>query len=161
MASSVEELELDFDVDAPVSQLQAWWTELPEVYEAEDTREQPHRIELLEETDDGGVYETTWRGPLGVEFSLIEHLHVDGPGSWRFVIPGYGFTIQDRFEASDEGEGCHLRIRSTITYDRTLGKLVRRALIPRWRKRFTETFANAVDVFEDRQSRRSPTPASG
>lgn len=48
-----EDLVLDFDVDAPAEELESWWTDLPEVYEAENPRKQPHRIELVEETEDG------------------------------------------------------------------------------------------------------------
>jgi hypothetical protein len=53
-----EELVLDFDVAASPERLEQWWTDLPEVYEAEDPREQPHRIERLATTEDGAVDET-------------------------------------------------------------------------------------------------------
>jgi hypothetical protein len=153
-----EEFAIDFHVDAPPEELEAWWTDLPEVYEAEDPREQPHEIELLEETGDGGIYETTWRGPLGLEFTLEEHLHDEGPGAWRFVVPGRGFEIEDRFRVHPTPDGCRLEIRSTITYDHALGELARRVMLPRWREQFRETFTNAVAVFEDRHEEH-PAPA--
>lgn len=90
---------------------------------------------------------------MGLTFSLEETLHVEGPGSWRFVVPGAGFEIVDRYTVQDEGESCHLRIRSTMTYENTLGKLARKAMVPSWKDKFTEVFTNAVAVFEDRHAR--------
>lgn len=149
MVAGHEELVLEFDVSRPPDELESWWTDLPEVYEADDPREQPHRIELVEETDDGTMYETTWRGPLGMPFTLTEILHDEGPGRWRFVVPGPGFEIEDRYDVQAKGDGAHLVIRSTVTYDNMLGKLARKMMIPRWKQQFTETFSNAVAVFED------------
>lgn len=144
-----EQLVLDFDVEAPPEALESWWTDLPEVYEASDPREQPHRIQRIEETEDGGRYKTTWRGPMGLPFSLDETLHDEGPGRWRFVIPGPGYEIEDRYTVEPTDQGCHLEIRSTITYRNLFGKLARRVMIPNWKRQFTETFSNAVAVFED------------
>lgn len=149
VAAVQEELVLEFDVSRPPDELERWWTDLPEVYEADDPREQPHRIELVEETEDGKVYDTTWRGPLGMPFSLTEILRDEGPGRWRFVVPGPGFEIEDRYEVQTKGDGAHLEIRSTVTYENVLGKLARKLMLPRWKQQFTETFSNAVAVFED------------
>lgn len=145
-----DQLVLTFDVDSSPEALEAWWTDLPEIYEADDPREQPHRIELVEATEDGGVYDTTWRGPLGLPFTLTETLHDEGPGRWRFVVPGPGFEIVDRYEVETTEDGAHLEIRSTVSYDNVLGKLARKLMIPSWKEQFTETFSNAVAVFEDR-----------
>lgn len=144
-----EELALSFLVDGTPHELKRWWTDLPDTYEAEDPREQPHRIELVEETEDGGIYDTTWRGPMGIPITLREILHAEGPGRWRFEIPGPGYLIEDRYEAELDGDHTRLRIRSTITYTGLRGKITRRLLIPGWKERFAETFANAVAVFQD------------
>jgi hypothetical protein len=153
-----ESFELDVHVDGSPEALEAWWTDLPAVHEAEDPREQPHRIEHVETTDDAEIYETYWRGPLGIEYSLTEELYDEGPGRWRFVVPNPGFTIQDHYEVEPEGEGARLRIRSQITYENVLGKLVRRVMVPNWKDQFHETFTSAVAVFEDRQTAH-PSPA--
>lgn len=147
-----EELVLTFEVDGPPEDLQEWWTDLPDSYEASDPREQPHRIDLVEETEDGGIYETTWRGPLGVSFPLEERLHQEGPGRWRFVVDGPGCTIEDRYPVEPVGDGSHLEIRSGMTYDGRLGKLVRKIMLPNWKERFRETFGDAVAVYEDERS---------
>ena len=157
-----EELVLGFDVAASPERLEQWWTDLPEVYEAEDPREQPHRIERLATTEDGAVYETEWRGPMGLTFTLEETLHDEGPGRWRFVVPGPGFEIVDRYEVTATETGAHLEIRSTISYDHLPGKLAQRVMIPNWKQMFTEVFSDAVAVFEEHRAGEaaSPTRAS-
>lgn len=149
MSRPQEHLTLTFDIDASPEALESWWTDLPEVYEASDPREQPHRIERVEETEDGGIYETTWRGPLGFPFTMTERLHDEGPGRWRFVVPGAGFEIEDRYEVKATEAGAHLTIRSRVAYDNALGKLARKLMLPNWKRQLTETFSNAVEVFEE------------
>lgn len=145
-----------FTVPGTPEDIKAWWIDLPGpggVYEAEDEREQPHRIEHVRDTADGAIYDTFWRGPLGMEFKLTEHLHDDGPGRWRFVVPSPGFEIVDRYTAElVEGDGearTELVIRSTVTTTHWYGKLTRPLMLPNWTKQLTETFSDAVDVYRD------------
>jgi hypothetical protein len=67
---------------------------------------------------------------MGLTFTLDETLHDEGPGRWRFLVPGPGFEIVDRYEVTSTETGAHLEIRSTISYDHLPGKLAQRVMIP-------------------------------
>jgi hypothetical protein len=84
---------------------------------------------------------------MGLTFTLDETLHDEGPGRWRFLVPGPGFEIVDRYEVTSTETGAHLEIRSTISYDHLPGKLAQRVIIPNGKQTFTEVFSGAVAAF--------------
>ncbi|MDX1611949.1 MAG: hypothetical protein R3185_06230 [Candidatus Thermoplasmatota archaeon] len=153
MERTTEPMVLELMVPGSPEELKTWWTDLPETYEAEDPREQPHAITLMETREDSRVYDTVWRGPLGIPVHLKEILYDEGPGRWRFVVPNPGFVIEDRYTAEAHPEGTKLTIRSTITYESWLGRLTRPLMLPGWRDTLRDTFSTAATIYtEERQA---------
>jgi hypothetical protein len=96
--------------------VRAWWTDLPEDYQAKDPREQPYRIVTIRRLPNGRELRTYWRMPDGSTFDFQEILTLKPDGSWTFEIPnGMGFHIFDEFRTESVPTGTKLTIRSTLT----------------------------------------------
>jgi hypothetical protein len=121
-------VDLELNIKRPPKSVRAWWTDLPDDYLAKDPREQPHRIRVLERDGDRIEVVGTWRGPFGTERLLPETLRLREDGSWTFDARAMGLRVHDEFEAIASSDGTRLHIRSTITPDGPLGRLVARLM---------------------------------
>jgi hypothetical protein len=112
--SSVVKLELL--IRRSPESVRAWWTDLPEDYQAKDPTEQPYRIVTTGRLPNGRELRTYWRGPGGSEFGFREILVMKPDGSWTFEVPdAQGFHIFDEFRAEPVQTGTKLIIQSTLT----------------------------------------------
>jgi hypothetical protein len=116
MAESSNVINLELMIRKPPSSVRAWWTELPDDYQAKDPQEQPHRIVTKRRLPNGRELETFWRMPDGFAFNLREILTLKPDGSWTFeILDGLGFHILDEFRTEPVPSGTKLTIRSTLT----------------------------------------------
>jgi hypothetical protein len=122
------QLDLELNIRRPPRSVRAWWTDLPDDYNAKDPREEPHRIRVLERHGDRIELVGTWRGPFGTERLLPETLRLREDGSWTFDAEAMGLRIHDVFEAMPSGDGTRLHIRSVIRPNKLRGRIVARLM---------------------------------
>jgi hypothetical protein len=117
MAKENEVFELHLLIRKSPKSIRAWWTDLPDDYQANDPREQPYRIVTLRRTPNGRELRTYWRLPDGSTRDWQELLTMKPDGSWTFEIPNHpaGLHILDEFRTESAPEGTVLHIRSTLT----------------------------------------------
>lgn len=142
-------LRFRFDVKRPPAAIKKWWTDLPDLYEATDPREQPHRIEVVKRTPDGAVLRTHWRMPGGREFTGLETLKVGADGAWSFDLEGFfGVHVRDDFVARPAPGGAVLEVTSTLTADSLKARIALPFVARFARKAFGTTWRTAVDICE-------------
>ena len=111
-----EVINLELMIRKPPASVRAWWTDLPEDYQAKDPQEQPYRIVTTRRLPNRRELRTYWRMPDGTAFDFQEILALKPDGSWTFEIPnGIGFHIKDEFRTEPVPTGTKLTIRSTLT----------------------------------------------
>jgi len=111
-----EVINLELMIRKPPASVRAWWTDLPEDYQAKDPQEQPYRIVTTRRLPNGRELRTYRRMPDGTAFDFQEILALKPDGSWTFEIPnGVGFHIKDEFRTEPVPTGTKLTIRSTLT----------------------------------------------
>jgi len=111
-----EIINLELMIRKTPDSVRAWWTDLPEDYQAKDPQEQPYRIVTTRRLPSGRELRTYWRMPDGSAFDFQEILALKPDGSWTFEIPnGMGFHIKDEFRTESVPSGTKLTIRSTLT----------------------------------------------
>ena len=111
-----EIINLELMIRKTPDSVRAWWTDLPEDYQAKDPQEQPYRIVTTRRLPSGRELRTYWRMPDGSAFDFQEILALKPDGSWTFEIPnGMGFRILDEFRAEPAPMGTKLTIQSTLT----------------------------------------------
>ena len=111
-----EIINLELMIRKTPDSVRAWWTDLPEDYQAKDPQEQPYRIVTTRRLPNGRELRTYWRMPDGSAFDFQEILALKPDGSWTFEIPnGMGFHIKDEFRTESVPSGTKLTIRSTLT----------------------------------------------
>ena len=116
MSHGSDVINLELVIRKAPQSIRAWWTDLPEDYQAKDSMEQPYRIVTRRRLSSGRELETFWRMPDGSTFSFREIMTLKPDGSWTFEIPdGMGFQILDEFRTQPDPSGTKLIIRSTLT----------------------------------------------
>jgi hypothetical protein len=115
MTPEFEVIHLELPVRKPPESVRAWWTDLPEDYQAKDPREQPYRIVTTRRLPNGREVRTYWRTPDGSTFDFREILSLKPDGSWTFEVPdAMGFHIMDEFRVEPDSDGTKLIIHSTL-----------------------------------------------
>ncbi len=117
MTQGSEVLNLELLICKPPQSVRAWWTDLPDDYQAKDPSEQPYRIVTLQKLPNSRRLRTYWRTPDGSMFDMEEVMALKPDGSWTFEIPNHprGFHIFDEFRIEPTPGGSKLNIRSTLT----------------------------------------------
>jgi hypothetical protein len=116
MVQGSDVIHLELSIRKPPQSVRAWWTDLPDDYNAKDPQEQPHRIITTRRLPNGRELETHWRLPDGTAFQLKEILTLKPDGSWTFEVPSaMGFQILDEFKTEPASNGTKLTIHSTLT----------------------------------------------
>jgi hypothetical protein len=112
-----EVINLELVIKRKPASVRSWWTDFPDDYEAQDSREQPFRIVTLKRTPNGREVRTYWRMPDGSTRDWQEVLTIKPDGNWSFEIPEHpaGFHILDEFQLEPVSNGTKLHIRSTLT----------------------------------------------
>lgn len=96
--------------------MRAWWTDLPDDYQAADPREDPFRIVTLRKSPSSRELMTYWHSEDGSVYQRREIMTVNPDGSWTVEMtdsPRYHF--HDTFRVRPEGEGTRLVIHQVIT----------------------------------------------
>ena len=116
----------------PPSEVRSWWLDFPDVYVAQNPKEQPHKIVTVKTTPEGRELLTYWRGLFGSEMEVHERLMLGAePSRWQFdVETGRGFLMHDEFEIRPEGTGSRLSIVTTLTAPGLLARLFGWLLLP-------------------------------
>lgn len=151
-------VELAVRIRRPPGEVRDWWLEFPKLYQAEDSGEQPHRIETLLRTPERVEVLTYWRGPFGRPVKARETLRREGELAWSADVFLMGFSIHDHFEAVPSEGGTLLRIRSSIVPASSFAALLRPLVIGRLKREMERTFLTAARVCEA-QAASAPTPA--
>lgn len=89
MTQGSEVLDLELLIRKPPQSVRAWWTALPDDYQAKDPREQPYRIVTLQKLPNSHRLRTYWRTPDGSMFDVEEIMALRPDGSWMFEIPNH------------------------------------------------------------------------
>ncbi len=119
-------MTVDVHVARPRREVVAWWTQLPDDYRAQDSREQPHRIEVVGRHGDRIELLTWWRLLLGIELVIPETMHLRPDED--FVVEVHfplGLEQRDVFTLREEDGGTHVRIDLELAARNLLGWLVR------------------------------------
>ncbi len=145
----MRELSVEVDIARPPETVRAWWLDLPEVYEAEDPREQPHRIVKVEETADRIDLLTYWKGPFGKELELGETVHMDREDGWRIEVDlPFGLDQEDIFSLEPTEIGTRLTIDVRMWAQRWYGKLVLPFFWMFGKRSYPETWRTAARLCE-------------
>ena len=116
MKQGSEVINLELLIRKAPQSVRAWWTDLPDDYQAKDPREQPYRIVTTRRLRNGRELRTYWRMPDGSAFDFQEILALKPDGNWTFEVPNaIGFRIMDEFRTESVPTGTKLIIHSTLT----------------------------------------------
>lgn len=118
------ELTVEVDIRRPPAVVRSWWLDLPEVYEADDPLEQPHRIEKVTEDDQRMELRTYWRGPFGSEMAIEETIHLGREDGWTIDVglPA-GLAQEDIFTLRPTDTGTRVTIDVSMWAERWYGYL--------------------------------------
>ena len=146
MVQGSDVLSLEFLIRKSPEAIRAWWTDLPDDYQAKDPREQPYRIVTLRRMPNGRELRTYWRTPDGSTRDWQELLTMKTDGSWAFEIPNHpaGLHILDEFRTEPTTGGAKLIIRSTLTPQDPSAA----SRIPTQKERMTQAWKIAAEICE-------------
>lgn len=116
MTSSSETFDLEYFIRKSPESVKAWWTDLPDDYQATDPEEEPFRIVTLRKFANGRELLTFWhaRDASVEEFREILWLREDG--SWIFEATDYpGFIIRSEYWLRLAPNGVYLHISTLLT----------------------------------------------
>lgn len=146
-------MTVEVDVQRPPETVRAWWLDLPEVYETDDPREQPHRIVKVAEDEDRMELRTFWKGPFGSEMELGETIHRDREDGWRIDIElPVGLAQEDIFTLTPTETGTRVTIDVSMWADRWYGYLALPFFWVLGKLQFPSTWETAGQLCEEATS---------
>ena len=96
--------------------VRAWWTDLPDNYQARDPREDPFRIVTLRKFPSGRELLTYWHRDDGSVYQRREIMIINPDGSWTVeMTDDPRFHYLDTFRVMPEKEETRLVIHQVIT----------------------------------------------
>lgn len=145
MGSLSQTHDIEFFVRRSPESVRAWWTDLPDDYQATDPKEEPFRIVTLRRFPNGSLLLTYWHNEDQSVRERHEVLVLRGDGGWTVQMtdsPRYHFL--DEFNVTPGHDGTYLHLRQTITpKDPTYAKD-----IPELMKELAEFFREMTEICE-------------
>ena len=113
MGVSSEPLELELFIRRPPESVRAWWTDLPDDYQAKDPREEPYRIVTLRKFPNGRLLLTYWHDDEdGSTYERHEVLLTLPDGGWTVEMTDSPyFHIRDEFQVRPGEGGSYVHLR--------------------------------------------------
>lgn len=138
-------LEAEFLIRRPPESVRAWWTDLPDDYQAKDPREEPFRIVTLRKFPNGRLVLTYWHDDEGSTYERHEVILTLPDGSWTVeMTDSPRFHIRDEFHVRPTEGGTILHLRQMrIPRDPSDAKLV-----PEMNEHMAEFFKTMAQICE-------------
>ncbi len=145
MASLSESHDIELQIKRTPESVRAWWTNLPEDYQATDPREDPFRIVTLQKLPAGRELLTYWHNDDGSVDQRTEIMRINSDGSWTVeMTDDPRFHFHDTFTVRAAKDRTILTIHQVITAKdpSSAGR------IPKLKKGLVEFFTTMAEICE-------------